>query len=80
MLARRTALNLKRRHLDAVTWGEMFLRYAEARGLRLEERARNDLTGAHVAAVAAELGVKARTAAYRVAAARLPEPRKEATA
>ena len=29
------ALNLKRRHLDPVTWDDMFMRYAEARGARL---------------------------------------------
>ena len=71
------ALNLKRRHLDPVSWGEMFIRYAEVRGVRLEERARNDLSGANVASVAAELGVPERTAKRRMEVARLPEALKE---
>ena len=70
------SLNLKRRHLDAVTWGELFLKYAEAKGVQVTQGARN--TSASVAEVAQELGVRERTARYRVEAARLPEPLKDA--
>jgi len=68
------ALNLKRRHLDPVTWGEMFIRYAEARGIILDGRRGGDQTRATatVAVVAAELGVPQRTLERRLAAARLP--------
>src|SRR3990170_4019025 len=76
-LAHVIALNLKRRHLDPVSWGEFFERYCEVKGVRLEERARNDLTGDTLSAVAAELGVQPRTAFRRLEAARLPAEYRE---
>lgn len=46
-----------------------FLLLLAERGVRREERARNDLTGATVAAVAEELGVPSRTAEHRLSLA-----------
>jgi len=68
-------LNLLRRHLGPVAWAEAFRRLAEVRGVRLGQGARNDRTSdtasevakpADVAALAAELGVNARTARRRL--------------
>ncbi|MGA2455576.1 MAG: hypothetical protein ABSG93_18880 [Solirubrobacteraceae bacterium] len=72
-------LNLLRRHMDAVTWGEQFKRLAEARGVRLGS-GKGDPSGKAdtVSALSAELGVNARTAQRRIAAASLPEPEKQA--
>jgi N6-adenosine-specific RNA methylase IME4 len=72
------ALNLKRRHLDAVTWGEMFIRYAEARGVRLGTQGRQSEKTDTVSVLASELGVEERTARRHVEAAHLSEPMKEA--
>jgi len=71
------ALNLKRRHLDPVTWGEMFMRYAEARGIRVGIQGRQDEKTDTVSVLATELGVNERTARRRLAAARLPEALRE---
>lgn len=72
------ALNLKRRHLDPVTWGEMFLRYAEARGVRVGTQGRQSEKTATVAVLAGELGVPERTARYRLeVATELPEKIKD---
>lgn len=76
-LAHVISLNLKRRHLDAVTWGEFFVRYAEAKGVQLGQGSRNDRTSATVAEVAQDLGVPERTARFRLEAARLPTPLRE---
>jgi N6-adenosine-specific RNA methylase IME4 len=76
-LAHVIALNLKRRHLDPVTWGEFFMRYCEIRGVVLGQGARSDLTSVNVSEVAAELGVQERTARRRLQAARLPERLRE---
>lgn len=78
-LAHVIALNLKRRHLDPVTWGEFFIRYAEARGVRLDGRGSGDPSGktATVSVLAQEIGLTPRTAERRLAAARLPAPLRE---
>ena len=76
-LAHIIALNLKRRHLDPVTWGEMFMRYAEARGIRVGIQGRQDEKTDTVSVLATELGVNERTARRRLAAARLPEALRE---
>lgn len=72
------ALNLKRRHLDPVTWAEFFKRYAEARGVRLGS-GKGDPTGkaASAAALAGELGVAPRTVRSRLALLDLPAPLQE---
>jgi len=69
-LAHVIALNLKRRHLDPVSWGEFFMRYCEAQGARLGS-GKGDPTGKadKVAALALELGVPERTARRRLEAA-----------
>ncbi len=55
-----------RRHMDSITWAEAFEKLLESRGVKREERAWNDLTGATVAAVAKEIGVPERTAFRRL--------------
>lgn len=63
-------LNLARRHMDAVRWGQAFVALLGARGIERGQGARNDTrTSATVADVAAELGVAERTARHRVAQA-----------
>lgn len=59
-------LNLLRRHLGPVTWGQAFQRLCELRGVKLAQGARNDVTSAKVAEVTADLGVPYRTARRRV--------------
>ena len=63
-------LNLLRRQMGPVAWANMFRQLCGVRGVRLEERARNDLSAATVAAVAQEVGVSPRTAHYRLSLAR----------
>lgn len=65
--------NLLRRHLGPVAWAEAFRKLAEVRGVRLEERARNDQAGETAATLAAELRVAPRTARYRLQGARALE-------
>lgn len=63
-------LNLARRHMDSVQWGQAFGRLLDLRGVRTGRGARNDaLTSATVAEVAAELGVPERTARHRLSQA-----------
>ena len=78
-LAHVVALNLKRRHLDPVTWGEFFARYAAAKGMELDGNPGGDQSkaSATVALVAKELGVPRRTAFRYLEVARLPEPLRE---
>jgi len=75
-------LNLARRHLDPVRWGQAFKLLCEQRGVQLASGARNELTSATVAEVAEELGVPARTARHRVTQANayeaLPEVERRA--
>ena len=78
------ALNLKRRHMDPATWGEMFIRLCKEKGVRLgpgRQRGKKAAAAAafspSAAAVAESLGVAARTARERVQAARLPAATKE---
>lgn len=68
------ALNLKRRHLDPVSWGEFFGRYCHARGIDVDGQPGGDQTRASdtVSLAAEELGVNRRTAFRRLEAARLP--------
>jgi len=73
-LAHVIALNLKRRHLDPVSWGEFFQRYCEARIANLPDNLTENLA---IPTLAAELGVQERTARRRLEAARLPEPLRE---
>src|SRR5262245_49830064 len=46
-------INLARRQLDAVRWGQAFGLLLEERGVKAEQGSRNDLTSATVAEVAA---------------------------
>src|SRR5260370_23501854 len=56
-------MNLARRHLDPVRWGQAFVLLLQERGVQTGQGARNDLaTSATVAEVAQELGVAHRTA------------------
>ena len=71
-------INLLRRHMDEVSWGEAFARLLEARGVKRGQGARNDRTSDTVSEVAAEVGVNLRTAERRLEAAALPEPLKKA--
>lgn len=64
------ALNLKRRQLDPVTWGEMAARYAIAKA--------RDNVSLPLSVLAVELGVNEKKLDRRLAAARLPEPLREA--
>ncbi len=76
-IAHVVALNLKRRHLDPVTWGEFFIRYVESRGTRSGIQGRQPEKTDTVSVLARELGLSDRTARRRMAAARLPEPLRE---
>ena len=78
-LAHVIALNLKRRHLDPVTWGEFAIRYAETKGVRLGSSGGRPTkeNPATVAGLARDLGVPQRTLERRIEAARLPEPLRE---
>jgi ParB-like chromosome segregation protein Spo0J len=62
-------LNMARRHLDPLRWGMAFGQLLNVEGVERRERARNDVTGATIASVAAELGVAKRTAQHRLAIA-----------
>jgi ParB-like chromosome segregation protein Spo0J len=64
------ALNLARRQLDPVRWGQVFATLLEERGVRHGQGRRNDRTSATVAEVAAAVGVSERTARHRVRLAR----------
>lgn len=70
-------INILRRHLDKLTLGEQIEAIAAELGVKLEERARNDRTGANVASVAVEAGVSKRTAQYALAAKRAVESQPE---
>jgi DNA modification methylase len=75
-------INLARRHLDPLRWGQLFKRLLEVRGVRTGQGVRNDRsrTSATVAEVAREIGVPPDTAEKRLRQARhyeaLPAPRK----
>lgn len=78
--AERTAhilvLNLLRRNLDPVTWGRMFKKLAEARGVRLGrggDRKSTAKSAVDAKALAKEMGVSPRTARERVQAADIVE-------
>lgn len=60
------AVNLKRRHLDPVTWGEFAIHYGIAKA------AANMAENLSISEVAIDLGVPLRTAERRLEAARLP--------
>jgi ParB-like chromosome segregation protein Spo0J len=65
-------LNLARRHLDPIRWGQAFEQLLEVRGVGAGQGSRNDqTTSATVAEVARELGVSARTARWRTALAHM---------
>ena len=75
------ALNLRRRHLDTVSWAEMFERYAKVKGVKLGQGARNDkATSETVSEVLRQLGEKItpRQAQNRRASLKLPKGLKEA--
>ena len=63
-------MNLLRRHLGPIAWAAAFRQLCKARGVRLGQGKRNDLTSASAAEVAKELGVNARTARSRLRLAR----------
>lgn len=64
-------LNILRRQMGPVSWGEAFQKLLEVRGVQTGPGARNDRrTSATVAEVAEELGVPERTAYYRVQVAK----------
>lgn len=63
-------INMLRRHLSAVAWGDAFQRLLSHRGVETGQGARNDKrTSDTVSEVAKELGVNERTARRRVKAA-----------
>lgn len=66
-------INLCRRHLDPVQWGQAFSCLLQVKGVRVGRGARNDATSATIAEVAAEFGVPLRTAEHRLAQARALE-------
>jgi N6-adenosine-specific RNA methylase IME4 len=70
-------INLLRRHLDPVTWGDQMAALLAERGVGRGQGARNDLTSATVAEVAKELGLPERTARRRLAMVDAPESIKE---
>lgn len=64
-------VNLARRHLDPIRWGQAFQRLLETRGISTGRGSRNDKqTSATVAEVAEDLGVPERTARHRLAQAK----------
>lgn len=83
-------INLVRRHLDPLRWGQVFAKLLTEKGVQTGQGARNDVTAngtdgstsATVAEVAAEVGTPERTARQRVAVARkydaLPKKQKQA--
>jgi len=65
-------MNLARRHLDPVRWGQAFALLLQERGIATGQGSRNDLTtSATVAEVAQELGVAERTAYHRLKLAKV---------
>lgn len=65
-------MNLARRHLDPVRWGQAFALLLLERGIATGQGSRNDLsTSATVAEVAQELGVPERTAYHRLKLAKV---------
>jgi N6-adenosine-specific RNA methylase IME4 len=74
-------LNLARRHLDPIRWGQAFKMLLEARGVHTQRGPKpNGAISDTVSEIASELGVEYRTARRRVCAAEqyesLPEPLK----
>jgi site-specific DNA-methyltransferase (adenine-specific) len=63
-------INLLRRHLGPVSWGEAFRKLAEVRGVRIGTQGRQVQKTDTVSVLAKELGVDERTAERRVKAAR----------
>lgn len=64
-------LNLARRHLGAIQWGQAFGKLLEVHAIRTRRGTRNDRgTSATIAEVAEEVGVPERTARQRLAQAR----------
>ncbi len=59
-------INMARRHLDPIEWGQAFKKLLAERGVVRGKGKRNELTSATVAEVADELGVAERTAEQRV--------------
>ena len=84
------ALNLRRRHLDDVSWGDMFKKYKQARSAGKRGRPKKGEKGDNLSSLLVELGEIAnpedpkevaaakRTAQRRVEAANLPEPLRKA--
>jgi N6-adenosine-specific RNA methylase IME4 len=63
-------VNLCRRQLDPMQWGQAFQKLLDAKGVKTGRGARNDRTSATIAEVARELGVAPRTADDRLSLAR----------
>lgn len=60
-------LNLARRHLDPLRWGQAFAKLLDIQGVRRGQGVRNDRsTSATVAEVASDVGVSERTARHRL--------------
>lgn len=59
-------LNLARRHLDPLRWGQAFAQLLTERGVERGQGSRNELTRATVAQVGEEVGVSHRTAKWRL--------------